>query len=83
MTQVKLKPGRRRRTKSQIAIYASPGPSPASTSGPIRPSGNLGFDVSYIVGPLTVTWGHRNRVLQTGYLVAQDAASMGPEPRTT
>jgi hypothetical protein len=39
--------------------------------------------VSYIVGPLTVTWGHRNRVLQTGYLVAQDAASMGPEPRTT
>lgn len=42
--------------------------------------------VSYPVsatGDLTLTWAHRDRTLQTAYIVEQNEASIGPEPGTT
>lgn len=36
-----------------------------------------------VLGSLTVSWAHRDRLLQTAYLVEQDEASIGPEPGTT
>ena len=37
----------------------------------------------YLFGALTVTWAHRDRVLQADQLVDQEAASVGPEAGTT
>lgn len=34
-------------------------------------------------GDLSITWAHRDRTLQTAYLVEQTEASIGPEPGTT
>jgi hypothetical protein len=44
-----------------------------------------GFDysVASITGAVTVTWAHRNRLMQTVYLVTQGESSIGPEPGTT
>jgi hypothetical protein len=36
-----------------------------------------------VAGDLTITWAHRDRTLQTAYLVHQDEADIGPEPGTT
>lgn len=36
-----------------------------------------------LFGELTVTWAHRDRLLQADQLVPQSAASIGPEPGTT
>jgi len=57
------------------------------------PPGNLKFSGSIlpaasdyppaIYGDLTISWAHRDRLLQTAYLVEQDEASIGPEPGTT
>lgn len=38
---------------------------------------------SYLFGPLTVTWAHRDRVLQADQLVDTLATSIGPEAGTT
>lgn len=38
---------------------------------------------TYITGPLTVSWAHRDRVLQADQLLDESAASVGPEPGTT
>lgn len=38
---------------------------------------------SSVTGNLTLTWAHRDRTLQTAYLVEQGEASIGPEPGTT
>ena len=38
---------------------------------------------AYIVGALTITWAHRDRLQQTAGYTAQDAASIGPEAGTT
>lgn len=35
------------------------------------------------LGDITVAWAHRDRTLQTAYLVDQEAADIGPEPGTT
>lgn len=57
------------------------------------PPGNVKFSGSVspaasdypatIVGALTVSWAHRDRLLQTAYIVEQDEASIGPEAGTT
>jgi len=57
------------------------------------PPGNLKFAGSVspaasdypsaISGTLTISWAHRDRLLQTAYLVTQSEASIGPEPGTT
>lgn len=57
------------------------------------PPGNLKFAGSVspaatdypddVYGALTVSWAHRDRLLQTAYLVEQNEASIGPEPGTT
>jgi hypothetical protein len=57
------------------------------------PPGNLKFSGSIspvasdyptdIYGDLSLSWAHRDRLLQTAYLVEQDEASIGPEPGTT
>lgn len=44
---------------------------------------NLDYSVTYITGPLTVSWAHRSRVLQTVYLVTQAEGNIGSEPGTT
>jgi hypothetical protein len=36
-----------------------------------------------VAGDLTLTWAHRDRILQTAYLVRQDEGDIGPEPGTT
>jgi hypothetical protein len=36
-----------------------------------------------VAGDLTITWAHRDRTLQTAYLVRQDEGDIGPEPGTT
>lgn len=36
-----------------------------------------------VSGDLAITWAHRDRTLQTAYLVEQTEASIGPEPGTT
>ncbi len=36
-----------------------------------------------VTGDLNITWAHRDRTLQTAYLVAQNEASIGPETGTT
>jgi len=35
------------------------------------------------VGDLTITWAHRDRTLQTAYLVQQQEGNIGPEPGTS
>lgn len=57
------------------------------------PPGNLKFSGSIspassdyptdIYGDLSLSWAHRDRTLQTAYLVEQDEASIGPEAGTT
>ena len=51
------------------------------------PPGNVRINgASYpasVSGDLTITWAHRDRTLQTAYLVEQNEASIGPEPGTT
>lgn len=55
----------------------------------IRPyaPGNLKINtVAYpasVAGDLSITWAHRDRTLQTAYLVEQTEASIGPEAGTT
>lgn len=36
-----------------------------------------------VAGDLILTWAHRDRLLQTAYLVRQIDADIGPEPGTT
>lgn len=36
-----------------------------------------------VIGPVTLSWAHRDRLMQTVNLVAQDASSIGPEADTT
>lgn len=40
-------------------------------------------DPASITGPITVTWRHRDRLLQADTVLPQTAASVGPEPGTT
>lgn len=35
-----------------------------------------------VAGDITITWAHRDRLLQTAYLVRQDEGDIGPEPGT-
>jgi len=44
---------------------------------------NGAADPAVVAGDLTITWAHRDRTLQTAYLVHQDEADIGPEPGTT
>ena len=50
--------------------------------GKVRVNG-FDYGVAYITGAVTVTWAHRNRLMQTVYLVTQGESSIGPEPGTT
>lgn len=51
------------------------------------PPGNVQINAAAwptsVSGDLAITWAHRDRTLQTAYLVAQTEASIGPEPGTT
>jgi hypothetical protein len=52
------------------------------------PPGNMRIDgiehpTAPVLAPFTVTWAHRDRTLQTAYLVEQSEASIGPEAGTT
>lgn len=51
------------------------------------PPGNVQINAAAwptsVSGDLAITWTHRDRTLQTAYLVAQTEASIGPEPGTT
>lgn len=51
------------------------------------PPGNVQINATAwpasVSGDLAITWVHRDRTLQTAYLVAQTEASIGPEPGTT
>lgn len=51
------------------------------------PPGNVQINGSAypasVSGNLSITWAHRDRTLQTAYLVEQTEASIGPEPGTT
>lgn len=54
--------------------------------GKLRISDDVAADVAYpaeCIGELTVTWAHRDRLLQADQLVDQDAGDIGPEPGTT
>lgn len=53
---------------------------------PYAPGKVLVNTVSYptsVTGDLTIAWAHRDRTLQTAYLVEQSEASIGPEVGTT
>lgn len=53
---------------------------------PYAPGKVLVNTVSYptsVTGDLTITWQHRDRTLQTAYLVEQSEVSIGPEAGTT
>jgi hypothetical protein len=47
-----------------------------------KQDGSRGYPAS-ASGDLTITWAHRDRTLQTAYLVEQNEANIGPEPGTT
>ncbi|WP_235823631.1 phage tail protein [Azohydromonas sediminis] len=49
--------------------------------GRIRLNGQR--EPAVVAGDLTLTWAHRDRTLQTAYLVRQDEGDIGPEPGTT
>jgi hypothetical protein len=49
--------------------------------GRIRLNGQT--EPAVVAGDLTLTWAHRDRTLQTAYLVRQDEGDIGPEPGTT
>ncbi|GIX24917.1 MAG: hypothetical protein KatS3mg122_2148 [Caldimonas sp.] len=49
--------------------------------GRIRLNGQR--EPAVVAGDLTLTWAHRDRTLQTAYLVHQDEGDIGPEPGTT
>lgn len=54
--------------------------------GRLRISDELATDMAYpasAVGALTVTWAHRDRLLQQDVLVDEAEASIGPEPGTS
>jgi hypothetical protein len=58
----------------------------ARQSKPYPPANVLLNGLSYpsnISGALTVSWTHRDRTLQTAYVVEQTEAHVGPEPGTT
>ena len=53
---------------------------------PYAPGNVLVNTLSYptsVSGDLTITWAHRDRTLQTAYIVEQSEANIGPEPGTT
>ncbi|MCD6706854.1 MAG: phage tail protein [Thiobacillus sp.] len=53
---------------------------------PYPPGNVLVNGVSYpssVTGDLAITWAHRDRTLQTAYLVEQSETHIGPEPGTT
>ncbi|WP_054284855.1 phage tail protein [Gulbenkiania mobilis] len=49
--------------------------------GRIRLNGQR--EPAVVAGDLILTWAHRDRTLQTAYLVRQDEGGIGPEPGTT
>jgi hypothetical protein len=49
--------------------------------GRIRLNGQR--EPAVVAGDLILTWAHRDRTLQTAYLVHQDEGGIGPEPGTT
>lgn len=54
--------------------------------GRLRITDDLASDVAYpasAIGELTVSWAHRDRVLQDDQLIDESAASVGPEAGTT
>jgi len=53
---------------------------------PYAPGNVLINTVAYpasVAGDLSITWAHRDRTLQTAYIVEQSEASIGPEVGTT
>lgn len=81
--------------RGALAIALAPADSLTMDQRQYRPypPGNLKFSGSVspaasdypsdIYGDLSLSWAHRDRLLQTAYLVEQDEASIGPEPGTT
>lgn len=51
------------------------------------PPGNVKLNAlrypAAVAGDVVITWAHRDRLLQTAYLVDQTAGNVGPEPGTT
>lgn len=72
---------------AQVAVSNGPSVTLAGRQGTPYPPGNVSINGTpyplAISGDLAVTWAHRDRLTQTGYIVHQDESSIGPEPGTT
>jgi hypothetical protein len=74
--------------KLSVAVAATDAYTFAARFSRPYPPGNMKINgVAYPTDPvldvLTITWAHRDRTLQTAYLVEQSEASIGPEATTT
>ena len=69
------------------AVQNGPAITLVGRQGRPYPPGNLTINGSAypvdITGDLVLAWAHRDRVQQTGYIVHQDEANIGPEAGTT
>ncbi len=75
--------------KGTLAIESAPEDTLVMEDRPFRPycpgkfQLNAAYWPTYLVGALTVTWAHRDRLQQLVEYIAQDAADIGPEALTT
>ena len=72
---------------ARVAVTGGPTIILAGRQGLPFPPGNLQINgaryLAAIVGPVALTWSHRDRTQQTAYLVAQTEVDIGPEPGVT
>lgn len=72
---------------AQVAVSNGPAVTLTGRQGLPYPPARVTINgVAYplaVVGQITAAWAHRDRITQTGYIVHQDEASIGPEPGTT
>jgi hypothetical protein len=72
---------------AQVAVSNGPAVTLTGRQGLPYPPGNVQINGTpyplAITGDVAVTWAHRDRLTQTGYIVHQDEGNIGPEPGVT
>lgn len=72
---------------AQVPVSNGPAVTLTGRQGRPYPPGNVRVNaIPYplaVSGEIMVSWSHRDRLMQTGYIVHQDEGNIGPEPGTT
>lgn len=72
---------------AQVPVSNGPAVTLTGRQGLPYPPGNVTVNGSAyplaVSGEITVSWSHRDRLMQTGYIVHQDEGNIGPEPGTS